>query len=110
MKNANSTIFQKGKQKYKKMPVQVKAAFWFLICSILQKGISVITTPIFTRLLTTSEYGQFSVFNSWMSIVTVIVTLNLSAGVYTQGLIKFNDDRPVFSSTLQGITLFMSII
>lgn len=92
------------------MPVQVKAAFWFLLCSILQKGISVITTPIFTRLLTTAEYGQFSVFNSWMSIVTVIVTLNLSAGVYTQGLIKFDYDRPKFSSTLQGITLFMTII
>ena len=96
--------------KYTDAPVQVKAAFWFLVCSILQKGISVITTPIFTRLMTTSEYGQFSVFNSWMSIVTVIVTLNLSAGVYTQGLIKFDNDRPVFSSTLQGITLFMTCL
>lgn len=106
----NNTMFQKVKHRYQEMPVQIKAAFWFLVCSILQKGISVITTPIFTRLLTTDEYGQFSVFNSWMSIVTVIVTLNLSAGVYTQGLIKFDNDRPKFSSTLQGITLFMSVV
>lgn len=110
MANSKASIVNKALNKYYEMPVQVKAAFWFLMCSILQKGISVITTPIFTRLLTTSEYGEFSVFNSWMSIVTVIVTLNLSAGVYTQGLIKFDNDRPKFSSTLQGITLFMTII
>lgn len=60
--------------------------------------------------MSTSEYGQFSVFNSWMGIVTVIVTLNLSAGVYTQGLIKYDKDRPVFTSSLQGITLLMTII
>lgn len=110
MAKSKETIFQKAYTKYLEMPVQVKAAFWFLVCSVLQKGISVITTPIFTRLLSPDEYGQFSVFNSWMSIATVIVTLNLSAGVYTQGLIKYDDDRPVFSSTLQGITLFMTIL
>ena len=43
-------------QKYRNMSVQV-GSFWFLICSFLQKGISSITTPIFTRLLTTEEYG-----------------------------------------------------
>ena len=42
-----------------------------------------ITTPIFTRLLTTQEYGEFNVFNSWLSIVTVFVTLNLYNGVFT---------------------------
>ena len=103
-------IINKARDKYRSMPVQVRAAFWFLVCSILQKGISVITTPIFTRLLTTAEYGDFSVFNSWMNIVTVIVTLNLWAGVYTQGLIKFDKDRLRFSSTLQGITLFMTLM
>lgn len=110
MVKSKESLVKKAFSKYQNMPVQIKAAFWFLVCSILQKGISVITTPIFTRLLSTSEYGQFSVFNSWMSIVTVIVTLNLSAGVYTQGLIKFDNDRPKFSSTLQGITLFMSLV
>ena len=71
--------------KYKSLPVQVRASFWFLICAFLQRGISTITTPIFTRLLSTAEYGQYSVFNSWLGIITVLVTLNLYSGVYTQG-------------------------
>ncbi len=77
---------------------------WFLVCSFLQRGISVITTPIFTRLLSTAEYGQYTVFNSWLSIVTIFITFRLYQGVYTQGLVKFDQDRAVFSSSLQGLT------
>lgn len=95
------------KNKYKTLPVQIKASMWFLLCSFLQKGISTITTPIFTRLLSTAEYGQYNVFNSWLSIITVFVTLNLSAGVYTQGLVKFEKEQKIFSSSLQGLTLFL---
>ena len=92
-------------EKYKRIPIQARAAFWFLICSFLQRGISMITTPIFTRLLTTSEYGQFSIFNSWFSVVTVFVTLNLYSGVFMQGLIKYDKERKVFSSSMQGLTV-----
>ena len=95
--------------KYKGFPVQVRASFWFLICSFLQKGISVITTPIFTRLLTTAEYGQYNVFDSWLRIVTVFVSLRLYSGVYVQGLVKFSEDRRRFSSTLQGLTLTLTL-
>ena len=85
--------------KYKSLPVQIKASFWFLICSFIQRGISLITTPIFTRLLSTVEYGQYNVFNSWMGIINIIVTLNLYAGVYQRGLVIFEKQRNVFSSS-----------
>lgn len=95
---------------YTFLPPQLKASFWFLICSFVQKGISVITTPIFTRLLTPAEYGMFSVFTSWLSIVTVIVTLNLFGGVYIQGLVKFEDRRRQYSSAMQGLCLTLVCI
>ena len=94
----------KAIKKYKSLPVQVRASFWVLICSFLQRGISMITTPIFTRLLTTAEYGQFNVFNSWYGIATIVISLYLSGGVHQQGLVKFDKDRAVFSSSLQGLT------
>ena len=92
------------KGKYKSLPVQVRASFWFLICSFLQKGIGMLTTPIFTRLMTTAEYGQFNVFSSWHAIAGIIVGLSLTAGVHQQGLVKFNDERAIFSSSLQGLS------
>jgi len=94
--------------KYKSMPIQVKASLWFLICAFLQKGITSITTPVFTRLLTTEEYGQFSVFNSWLSILTVFVSLNLYSGVFTQGLVKFEETKHQFASAMQGLSLTLA--
>lgn len=96
--------------KYNLIPAQIKASFWFLICAFMQRGISFITTPIFTRLLNTTEYGQFNIFNSWLGILTVIVSLNLSSGVYARGVVKFSDDRKVFTSTMQSLSLTLTFI
>ena len=100
----------KAIEKYKSMPVQVRASTWFLICSFLQKGISMITTPIFTRIMSTSEYGQFGVFNSWYGIITIIVALGLTGGVHAQGLIKYDKERNVFSSSLQGLNTVLVLL
>lgn len=69
-----------------------------------------ITTPIFTRIMTTAEYGQYSVFSSWMSILTSVISLNLYAGVYSQGVVKFEEDRRRYSSSLQGLVLTLVLI
>ena len=97
-------------QKYKTLNRGVKASLWILICTFLQRGISFITTPIFTRLLTTAEYGAYSSFSSWQDILSVFITLNLSAGVYMQGLVKFDKEADVFTSSLQGLTLTLSVV
>lgn len=98
-------LFRKCVNRYKQSPLQARAALWFFICSFLQKAITSITTPIFTRLLSSAEYGQYSVFNSWLSIVTIFVTLNLNLGVYMQGLVKFGEEKNKYSSSLQGLCL-----
>lgn len=92
-------------KKYINIPNQIKASLWFFVCAFLQKGISFITTPIFTRVLSIAEYGQFNVFMSWMSVLTVFISLNLYYGVYVRGLVKFENDRKVFTSSLQGLML-----
>lgn len=91
-------------QFYRNLKQPVKAAGWFLICSFLQKGIAMLTTPIFTRVMTEAEYGSFSEYNSWFSILQIIVSLNLAAGVYTRGLVKNESDQARFSSSLLGLS------
>lgn len=94
-------------KRYMELPIQLKASVWFLICSFMQKGITVLTTPIFTRILTTSEFGRFQVFNSWLNILSVIVTMHMYLGMYTSGLVKHSDSKEVFSSSLQGLCTFL---
>lgn len=95
--------------KYEGMPVQIRASFWFLVCAFMQKGISIVTTPIFTRLLSTEQYGQINVFNSWTEIVGIFVTLRIYFAVYVQGLVKFEDDRAHYASSMQGLGLTLCV-
>lgn len=98
-------------KKYDSMPVVAKASLWFVICGFLTRGVSLLTTPIFTRLLSTEEYGIYSVFNSWLEIVTIFASLKLGYGVYIQGLVKYNDDQDRFSSSLLGLaTTWCSVV
>lgn len=97
-------------RKYNGMSVQMRATIWFVLCSFIQRGISFIVTPIFTRIMSVSEFGQFNEFLSWQSILTVIVTLNLPWGVFEQGLVKFEDYKDQFTSAIEGLLLFLVII
>lgn len=105
-----SNMVKKFKTKYDRMSIQAKASIWFIICSFLQKGISIITTPIFTRLMSTSEYGKFNVFTSWQGIITAVVILNLPYGVLSQGIVKFTETRERFTSALLGLMTALTAI
>ena len=104
------SMIRKALAKYQSLPLHAKVAFWYLVCSFLQKGISVLTTPIFTRLMSTEEYGKYSVFSSWQGIVAIFITLRLYYGVYGQGLVKFDKEKNIFSSSLQGLVLTMTLL
>ncbi len=95
--------------RYRRLPKPLKASLWFIVCTFLQSGISFITTPIFTRLLSTEEYGQYSVIISWKAIISVFVSLNIFSAVYTQGLVKFEKDDCKYASSMQGLLMFLCI-
>ena len=63
--------------KYRSMPIGARAAAWYTICNLLQKGIMFIVVPIYTRMLTTAEYGTYTIFQSWKDIIIIFTTLNL---------------------------------
>ena len=103
-------LFVLLKEKYNKIPIPAKASIWFVVCSILQKGISLITIPIFTRIMTTEQYGQYSTFISWYSIMIIFTSLNLYYGVYNNAMIKYKDHRDEYTSSMQGLTMLLTII
>lgn len=95
---------------YRSLAAPVKASFWFTICNFLQQGIAMLTVPIFTRLLNPNQFGTYTVFQSWYSIISIFATLNLSAGVYNNGMIKFEKDKDGYTSALQGLSTFVTAV
>ena len=104
------SALDKIKQKYKKLSIQTKAAFWFTGCSFLQKGISFITVPIFTRMMSTEEYGVYTLYSSWYQILLIFTSLYLFNGVYDNAMSKFSNDRDAFTSSIQGLSITVSLV
>ena len=97
-------MIRKIRNYYRSLQQPVKASFWSLICGFGQKGISMLTIPIFIRVMSDAEYGRYSVYHSWLSIVELIVTLDLAGSVYTRGLIANENDQDRFSSSMLGLS------
>lgn len=88
----------------------VKASIVLMLTQLIQKGLQVLTTPILTRLLSTSEYGQVALFLSWYEILSIFTSLCLSGGVFNNGMLDFREDRDVFSLSLYTLTLLSSCV
>ena len=67
--------------KQKSEHVALKAGIWYLVSNIVVKAISVITTPIFTRLMSTVEYGTVQTFTSWHTLLLPVFTLSLTYSI-----------------------------
>ena len=55
----------------------IKASMFYMVGNLFDKAIAFITIPIFTRMLSTSEYGILNTYTSWVSIFAIIVGLSL---------------------------------
>lgn len=100
----------KLKEKWQALPPAAKASTAYLICNIVQKCMSFFTMPLFTNLLTEEQYGQALVFSSWSGILSIALTLNLAYGSFPRAMVKYEDQRDSYISSLQGICLTLSAL
>ena len=99
---------KKLKLKYNLLSKPAKASIWYAICNVINKGIALFSTPIFTRLLTEDEYGTFTIFQSWYSILLIFSSLNVFLAGYTKGLLLFKDRKEQFTSSLLSLTTLLT--
>lgn len=95
---------------YGNMSITLKSGIWFTLCNFVQKGISFITIPIFTRIMTTQEYGSYSVYTSWYSLIAIFATLNLSNFVFNKGMVKYPEDRDNFELSMFSLSSTITLI
>lgn len=95
-------------QRISSLPDSVKAGGWFTICGFLQKGISMITTPIFTRVLPEEEYGIVSTFTAWQSVINLIVTLTIYRAIMNLYVQYENKERVL--AYVEGLSITISLV
>lgn len=58
-----------------------KASLFYLVGNLFNKGISFLTVPIFTRILSTSDYGIVNTYYSWVSILSMLIGFSVYMGI-----------------------------
>lgn len=81
----------------------VKSSIWYTIANVSIRAVAIITTPIYTGMLTTADYGRANTFNSWIDVFNVFACLCV---VYSIGRAKldFPDRFDEYMSSLQGLS------
>ena len=99
---------KKAKDRWDAVPLTVKVSTSYAICSILQRCLSFITLPLFTRILTEEQYGQYAVYSSWSGILSIFLTLNLAYGSFSTAMVKYENERDAYIASVEGICLLLS--
>lgn len=83
-----------------------KAGIWYTVCNFLVRAIGFITTPIFTRVLSLSDVGNFSNMMSWVNLLAIVTTFDLYSSLT---LARF-DFKKEFKEYISSILVLSSCI
>lgn len=104
----------KIKEKWANIPLGARASIAFFIANVVSSGMAYLTTPVFTRIMPSSEYGQVTIFYTWFQLFAIIALFCLSYGVFNNGMVDYPDKREeyVFSMLILSniITIVFSLI
>lgn len=86
-----------------------KAGLFYFVGNIFNKGIAFVTVPVFTRLLTTTDYGIVTTYNSWVSILTLVFGLAIYMGIRA-AFIDYKEKINDFMSVSTTFTLVSGVL
>ena len=84
--------------------------FFNILAPIILSGISFFTIPIFTRMLGTTNYGYYTVYNSYQSILLIVISLQTHASISTTSVYYKGADRDRCFSNAITISLLFSLV
>ena len=88
------------------MKRQNRVAFFNILSVVLLNGISIITGPLFSRMLGTSGYGVLKIYNIWASVVAILFTLQ-TQGTLVNAKVEYPEAE---QKRYQSSVLFLSVL
>lgn len=91
-----------------KTSLAVKVGFWYVLSSFVAKSLAFLTTPIFSRLMSESDYGEFSNFASWVTTLFIVTSLEMF-NTLPRAYYDYKDEYDAYNSTI-AITSCMAAL
>lgn len=86
-----------------------KASTYYLVANLFNKGMSFLTVPIFTRILSTTDYGIVTTYNSWVAILAMVIGFALHMAIRA-AFIDYKEKIDDFLSVTITFTVLSGIL
>ena len=84
-----------------------RVAMFNIMSTVLLNGISIITGPLFSRMLGTSGYGVLKIYNIWASVVAILFTLQ-TQGTLVNARVEYpEEDQKRYQSSVMMLSVVM---
>lgn len=85
-----------------------KAGVGYTIGNVLVRGVTFLSLPIFTRLMSTQDFGLYTTYVSYVNILTLLSGLGLHAG-FKAAKVEFSEEIDHYTSAMLTITLVYNV-
>ena len=85
-----------------------KASIYYVIANIIGQGVVLLSSAIFTRMMSKSDYGLVSTYSTWVLVINTFICMNLFISVRT-AYIDFKDDYDNYNSSVLSLSILCGI-
>lgn len=87
----------------------LKSGVVYTFSTVFSRGLTFLTVPIFTRVMTTEQIGIVNLYTSWYSLISVVATLALTSGGFAVAMKEFESERDEYQSSLLTLTSIIAL-
>lgn len=81
-----------------------------IVSTLLLNLISFLTAPIFAALLGTGSYGDLSVFNTWVSVAAIVMTLHTTGTIANARVEYPEEEQGRYQSAVMSLSLMFFVL
>lgn len=96
--------------KRNRLSESAKSAVVYTFSTLFSRGLAIITVPIFTRMMTTTQIGTVNLYNSWYSLISAFATLSLTSGGFAVAMKEYAKERDRYQSSVLTLTSIIAVI
>lgn len=85
----------------------VISAVWYTASNLLVRASGFITIPVFTRLLSQAEYGQYNNFLSWVAVIGIVTSMSLESTLISAKF-DYRDNFDDYAFSISAVSVFIA--
>lgn len=87
----------------------IKAGIGYTVANILIKGLAFLTLPLFSRIMTTDQFGAYNIFISYETLLTIIIGFAIHSSIKSANL-RYKDKINEYTASVSLIYVLSGII